>query len=305
MHGHPDMKPLRTAIPYIRAYEGRVFVIKLSGRLCDPGPALDHVAEQIALLSTVGIKLVVVHGGGDQLTAAGKRMGLEAKIVGGRRVTDEGTLELAKMTFAGTINTNIVAALRKCDVPAVGLTGADGGTITVVKRPVQKITDPESGQAREIDFGYVGDISATRMELLETLLAKRFVPVMASLAADARGVVYNVNADTIAARIAVDLSAVKYILLTSVDGILLRQGDPKSLQSYLDEVQLDELVKNGVVTGGMLPKAAACAAALKGGVPRVHIINGLVGDNVLAEVFTNEGCGTLVVAKREAASGPE
>lgn len=295
---HPSMQALRTAIPYIRAFEGRTFVVKLGGKLCDPGTALENLAEQVALLSTVGIRIVLVHGGGEQLSEAEKRMGVEPRFVAGRRITDARTLELAKMVFAGTISTNLVAALRKYDASAIGLTGVDGDLITATRRPPRVVDDPETGERREVDFGNVGDIVSVRAAVLEHLLSNRFVPVVASLAADEQGNVFNVNADTIAARIAVELKAIKYILLTTVDGVMLDIEDHASLQSHLDLEDIDVLVQRGVIRGGMLPKLAACAEALRGGVPRVHVVNGLTADALLAEVFTNEGCGTLIVPKR-------
>ncbi|MFO0839275.1 MAG: acetylglutamate kinase [Phycisphaerae bacterium] len=299
MHGHSDMKALRTAIPYIRAYAGHTFVIKLGGGLCEPGPVLDNVIEQIALLSTLGIRIVVVHGGGEQLSALESRLGHQPRIVAGRRVTDDQTLELAKMTFAGTINTNLIAAFRKFDVPAVGLTGVDGRLITAARRPPQQVHDPSTGDTLTVDYGNVGDLTDVTPAILEQLLAQRNLPVIASLAADGAGHVYNVNADTIASRVAIALRAVKYFLLTAVDGVLLNLNDPNSLQTYLDVEQLDGLEQRGVISGGMLPKLAACKVALRGGVPRVHIVNGTVHDALLTEVFTNEGSGTLLVLKRE------
>ncbi len=299
MHVQGDMKALRTAIPYIRAYEGSTFVIKLGGALCEPGPLLDNVVEQLALLATLGIRLVLVHGGGTQLSALSERMGITPQIVAGRRVTDDQVIELAKMTFAGTINTNLVAAFRRFDVLAVGLTGVDAKLVTVVRRPPQQVHDPVSGDSQTVDYGHVGDVRETCTRLIEHLLTQRFVPVVASLAADAAGRVHNVNADTIAARLAVELRAAKYFLLTTVDGVLLDVNDPNSLQTYLDVEQVDQLAARGVVAGGMLPKLAACQAALRGGVPRVHIVNGAVRDALLTEVFTNEGSGTLLVLKRE------
>lgn len=295
----PDIRALRTAIPYIRAYEGRVFVVKLGGRLCDPGPTLDNLVEQLSLLATLGIRVVVVHGGGEQVNQLCEKMGIEPRFVAGRRVTDAATLELAKMTFAGVINTNLVAAFRALDVPAIGLTGADGALVTVVRRPIRPVADPVTGEKQDVDFGFVGNITESKPAVLEHLLANRYVPVIASLAADTAGQIYNVNADTVAARIAVDLQAVKYILLTNVDGVMRKVDDPDTLEPYLDLVELEELTRTGVISGGMLPKLAACGDALRGGVPRVHIINGTVPDTILGEVFTNEGTGTLLVSKRE------
>lgn len=298
-HSQMATRALRTAIPYIRAYEGAVFVIKLGGRLCDPGPTVEHVVEQLALLATLGIRIVVVHGGGEQVNALCERMGIVPQFVAGRRITDDATLELAKMAFAGTINTDLVAAFRKFDVPAVGITGVDARLITVIRRPVRPVTDPATGQTQNVDFGRVGNIVGSRMEVLEHLLDKRYVPVVGSLAADSQGVIYNVNADTVAAHIAIGLRAVKYVLLTTVDGVMRDVADPETLQPYLDIDDVEGLTKQGVISGGMLPKIAACVDALKGGVPRVHVVNGTRTDSLLAEIFTNEGSGTLIVLKRE------
>jgi acetylglutamate kinase len=300
MHLQANLKALRTAIPYIRAYKGRVFVVKLGGAVCEPGKLLDGIVDQLTLLYQLGIKLVVVHGGGQQASALGQRLGHEPNLVAGRRITDDATLETVKMALAGTVNTNLLAAFRKTDVPAVGLSGVDGRLLAARKRPVQSVSDPATGQTREIDFGHVGDIVDVRADVLKHLLAGEYVPVICSLAADAGGRIYNVNADTVASRIAVALEAAKYFLVSSVDGVMRDPADPASLQSYLDLEQLDELLESGVISGGMLPKLAACRDALYGGVPRVHIISGLAPDTLLGEVFTNEGCGTLIVAQRGA-----
>jgi acetylglutamate kinase len=298
MHLQTNLKALRTAVPYLRAYRGRVFVVKLSGAVCEPGRFLDNVVEQLALLYQLGIKVVVVHGGGEQANALSQRLGIKSEVFVGRRITDTATLEVVKMAFAGTVNTNLVAAFRKADVPAVGLSGIDGGLLTAMKRPVQSVCDPATGETREIDFGHVGDIVSVAAHLLKHLLSGGYVPVICSLAADAAGGILNVNADTVAARIAWALQAAKYFLITNVDGVLRDPRDPATLQSYLDLDQLDELIHSGAISGGMLPKLAACADALRGGVGRVHIINGTVPDTLLGEVFTNEGCGTLLVEKR-------
>ncbi|MFH1746738.1 MAG: acetylglutamate kinase [Planctomycetota bacterium] len=299
MHVQGNLRALRVAVPYIRAYKGRVFVVKLGGQLCEPGRVMDNLVDQLALLYQVGIRVVVVHGGGPQASALGARLGATPDIFAGRRITNTETLEVTKMAFAGTVNTNLVAAFRRIDVPAIGMSGVDAGLVTVRKRPPQRMTDPSSGETREIDFGHVGDVTEIRVDGLCHLLDGDFVPVICSLAADTVGNVMNVNADTVAARIAVALGAAKYFLVTNVDGVLRDPRDPATLQSYLDLEQLDELIRTGVIGGGMLPKLAACTAALRGGVSRVHIINGTVTDTLLGEVFTNEGCGTLLVEKRE------
>lgn len=295
-----DLTALRTAIPYIRTYKGSVFVVKIGGKLCRPGRALDHLIEQLSFLYQLGIRIVVVHGGGPQADALGERLGVKRDVFAGRRVTDDATLEVVKMAFAGTANTDLVAAFRKHAVPAIGLSGVDGELLNARRRPPTEITDPSTRTTRTVDFGHVGDILDVNANIVRHLLAAQTVPVICSLAADDQGHVLNVNADTVAAHIALALEAQKYFLLTDVDGVMRDRADQTSLVSYLDLAELEQLVASGAVSGGMLPKLAACQQVLKGGVPKVHIINGTGQDALLAEVFTNEGCGTLLVAHREA-----
>lgn len=304
MHLASNLQSLRTAIPYIRAYKGRTFVIKLGGELCRPGPALRNLSEQIALLHQLGIRIVVVHGGGPQASELSRRLGHEPRIVAGRRVTDADTLEVAKMAFAGTINTDVVAALCAAGAPAVGLSGVDGGMIQVRRRPVSEVFDPQTQRVQVVDFGFVGDVTAVDVRPARAMLEADYLPVVCCLAADAGGQVYNVNADTVAAHLAVETGAAKYFLLTQVDGVLRDVSDASTMLSYMDVAELDELVASGAVGGGMLPKLAACKDVLQRGVPRVHIVNGIKPDTLLAEVFTNEGCGTLIVALRESTGSP-
>ena len=262
------LKALRTAVPYIRAYKGRVFVIKLGGGLCQPGPTLANLADQIAVLHQLGIKIVLVHGGGQQATALSRRLGITPEIVAGRRITDGDTLEVAKMTFAGTVNADLLAAFRAAKTPAIGLSGIDADLVTVHRRPVQTITDPSTGQTQEVDFGFVGDVDHVNVKPLEHLLAGDYVPVVCSLAADSSGQIYNVNADTLAACIAVEIRAAKYFSVTTIDGVLDDVNNPHSLHSYLDVEEVESLVRSGRLSGGMLPKLAACLDALRGGVAR-------------------------------------
>jgi acetylglutamate kinase len=196
------------------------------------------------------------------------------------------------------VNTDLVAAFRAAHVPALGLSGIDGELISARRRPPQNITD-DSGQQRLVDFGHVGDIEAVNVNVLKTALDGGYVPVVCSLASDEGGQVLNINADTIAARVAIAIGAAKYFLVTTVDGVMGDIHDARTLHSYLDLDELTALIERGVVSGGMLPKLAACREALLGGVSRVHIVNGLTGDTLLSEVFTNEGCGTLIVQQRK------
>ncbi len=303
MHVQTHLKSLRTAIPYIRAYKGRIFVIKLSGRLCEPGPRLDNIADQISLLHQLRIRVLVVHGGGEQVDALSQRLGLRPRRFAGRRITGDEDLEAVQMALAGTVNTNLVAALRRAGVSAAGLTGVDAELLLARRRPTQECTDPGTGETRRVDFGHVGDLIDVCPRVLLRLLDDEVVPVVCPLAADASGDVLNVNADTAAARIAAAVQADKYFLLSNVDGVMRDVGDAATLVSLMDLRELEELVASGAITGGMLPKLASCEAALLGGVPKVHVINGCSPDTLLAEVFTNEGCGTLIVERKGAHSG--
>ncbi len=295
----PNLAALRTAVPYIRAFKGKTFVVKLGGELCRPDETLAAIADQISVLHQLGMRLVIVHGGGPQADALAQRLDVPQRRVAGRRVTDAATLEVVKMAFGGQANTDLVAALSAAHVPAVGLTGIDGGCVRVVKRPPRRVESNPGGEPVTVDYGYVGDVTSVRTGLLDGLLEQGWVPVVAPLAADQAGQVYNVNADTLAAELAIALGALKYILLTDVDGVLTDAGDPGTLQSYLDIAALHELIERRCVRGGMLPKLAACERALRGGVKQVHIVNGTVPDTLLVEIFTNEGCGTLIVENKQ------
>lgn len=299
---HTDLQSLRVAIPYIRRYKSHSFVVKLSGGLCRPGAVLDHVVEQVALLHQLGIHVVLVHGGGEQADELARRLDLPIQRVAGRRVTDRGMLEVAKMSFAGAVNTDLVAACAKAGVPAIGISGVDAQVIIAARRP--PVAVEEEGVRREVDYGLVGDVQEVRIAPLTALLRSGFVPVIASLAADTAGQVLNVNADTIAARLAAALGAAKLFLLTNVDGVFRDVRDPTTLCSLLDLAQLDELERSGAIAGGMLPKLAAVRQALRDGVPRVHVINGAEPDTLLAEVFTNEGRGTLLVRAQAEPEAP-
>ncbi|MCP4592802.1 MAG: acetylglutamate kinase [bacterium] len=294
MHVRRNLQALRVAVPYIRAYKNRVFVVKLGGQLCQPGRTLDNLVDQLGLLYQLGIKLIVVHGGATQANALSARLGLTPSLVAGRRITDAATLEVVKMAFAGTVNTDLLAAFRRVEVPAIGLCGVDAGLVSAKRRPPTRMTDPSGGE-QEIDFGHVGDVVRINAEVIHRLLNDALIPVLCPLAADDQGNILNVNADTVAAHIAVATGAAKYFLVTNVDGVMRAGDDPSTLISQLELQQLDELIESGVVSGGMLPKLAACVHALEGGVPRVHIVNGQTPDTLLGEVFTNEGCGTLLV----------
>lgn len=285
---------LREALPYIQRFKNKTFVVKLSGKVTEDQEQLNSLAEEITLCNQVGIHVAVIHGGGKQLTAIAERLGITQRIVNGRRVTDAETLEVAKMVFAGQINTDILSALRRAGAETVGLSGLDGNTIHARRRDIQNVLNQETGEVEEVDFGHVGDIVEINARLIRLLLDNGYVPVIASLGADEQGNVFNINADTIAAEIAVHLQAEKLVLLTDVDGVLLDRNDPQSRISRLNIEEAEGLVQNRVVSAGMLPKISAITRLIQRGVRSAHIINGAKRNALLYEVFTDEGAGTMI-----------
>ena len=281
---------LRAAVPYLRLFQGKTFIIKAGGEVVADRERTAALMEQVGILHRLGIRVVVVHGGGGQATELAGRLGLETRFVEGRRVTDAPTREVATMILNGSVNTAIVAVCRRLRVPALGISGVDAGLVHATRRPPVEV----EGEG-EVDFGYVGDVESVEAGVLERILEDRFVPVVSPLSADEDGEVLNVNADVIAARLAIDLKAEKLILLTGAPGILEDSSDPSSLVSYTDLKGLDALRRAGALKSGMLPKVTSIRDALAGGVARVHVISHRVRDSLLLEVFTNEGSGTLVV----------
>jgi acetylglutamate kinase len=292
---------LKGALRYVRAYRDQVFVVKLGGDVLNEPETLDGVAGQLALLSSLGIRIVVVHGGGPQATALSRRLGLEPRLVAGRRITDDGALEVAKMVYAGQINVNLLAALRDHRVQAVGLSGVDAELITAHRRPPVSVVD-DAGATVRVDYGHVGDIDRVDPRVLVTLMEARMVPVVASLAGGEGDEVFNVNGDTVAEALAVALRAEKLIFLTGAPGVLRDRNDPSTLVTFADPDDLAGLMANGVLSGGMRPKVEACIRAATGGVERTHIIDGRAPDALLLEVFTGAGCGTMIVGRKEKAT---
>jgi len=287
---------LREALPYIQRFKGKTFVVKLSGKATEDHQNLISLAEELALMHQVGIRICVVHGGGKQLTELALKMGVEQTIIDGRRVTDDATLEMAKMIFAGKINTDILSALRHRRVEAVGLSGVDGNIVHAERRPPKQILNRETGEHEHVDFGHVGDVVEINTRLLAVLLDHGYLPVISSLGADAEGTVFNINADTIASEIAVRLQAEKLILLSDVDGIFLRAGEPETKLSRLTAAEAEALITDGSATGGMIPKLQSITELLSRGVHSAHIINGTARNALLSEIFTDKGTGTMIVS---------
>ena len=282
---------LRNASPYIRLYKGKVFVVKAGGAVFGDEAMTRALIEQIAILHYLGVRVVMVHVGGPQLTELTEALGVATRMVQGRRVTDEKSIDATSMVLNGLINTRILAICRDLEIDAVGLSGVDAGLIRAHKRaPVQL-----NGEPGPVDFGFVGDIDRVDVNVIRKHLDNGLMPVISPLSADNRGTLLNINADTVAAAIGAALSAEKLILCTGAPGILERASDPSSVISYTDLAGLARLRAAGALLDGMLPKAKAIEDALRGGVRRVHVISYSAQDSILAEVFTNEGTGTLIV----------
>lgn len=285
------VRALRHAAPYMRLYKRKVFVLKIGGEMFAEPEMSRSLLEQVGLLQQMGIRIVLVHGGGPQSTELAKSLGLDPQFVAGRRVTDENSLQVAAMVLNGEINTKILAVCRELDIPAVGMSGVDAGLIRAHKRPPVDV----EGNETPVDYGFVGDIEGVDADVILRQLENGYMPVVSPLSADTTGTLLNINADTVAAAIASSLGAEKLILCTNAPGILENVDDQNSLISYVDTAGLKRLKAEGKLQGGMLPKVAAIEAALAGGVPRVNVISHQVPDSLLLEVFTNEGTGTLVV----------
>jgi acetylglutamate kinase len=293
---------LMSAAPYIRMYKNKVFVIKAGGEVFSDEISTRALIQQVAILHQVGIKTVLVHGGGPQLDSMQKTLGIETKMVNGRRVTDQKSIDVTSMVLNGLINTRILAICRELGIEAIGLSGVDAGLVRAHRRAPVPVSE---GSSETIDFGFVGDIDSVNAGVLEKLLENGLMPVVSPLSADSHGVLLNINADTVAAAIGGALSAEKLVLCTGAPGILENVDDPSTVISYTDIKGLKRLRDEGSLKDGMLPKATAIESAIRGGVRRVHVITYKSSDSLLAEIFTNEGTGTLVVADLKVLSPAE
>jgi acetylglutamate kinase len=281
---------LKHAAPYIRLFKGKVFVLKAGGEIFADQIQTRALMEQVGILHQVGIRVVLIHGGGPQSTKLAAALGVDTTFIDGRRVTDGETLDVATMVLNGQINTRILAMCRDLQIPAVGISGVDAGLIRAHRRPPVERAGEDT-----IDYGFVGDIDAVDADIVRKQLDNGLMPVISPISCDESGTILNINADTVAAAIAAELDAEKLILATGAPGILEDVSDPQTLISYIDRAALDKLKDAGKLADGMLPKAAAIDAALANGVNRVHVISYKLADSLLLEVFTNEGTGTLVV----------
>lgn len=273
------------ALPYFRHWVGKTVVVKYGGNAMLNEELKRYVMEDIVLLNTIGIKVVLVHGGGPEINAMLEKIGKESKFINGLRYTDEETMEIVQMVLAGKLNKGIVGMLVQQGGKAVGLSGTDGGLIRAKKL-----------EKDGVDLGFVGEVTKVNPEIIQSLLKEGAIPVVSTIALseNEENVRYNINADTAAAKIAIALGAEKFVQLTNVPGVLKDVNDPASLIQRIHIDDLDKYFKDGTISGGMIPKIECCMLARNGGVPRTHIIDGRVPHSLLIEMFSDRGIGTMI-----------
>jgi len=283
-------KILSEALPYIRRFSGKTFVIKYGGHAMVNQALKESFAGDVALLKFVGINPVIVHGGGPQIGENLKKMGIKSEFKNGLRVTDDQTMEVVEMVLAGKVNKEIVTHVNSMGGRAVGLSGIDGRMILAEKQYLE-MDQGEELPPEIIDIGRVGKVVAINPEVIEALMREKFIPIIAPVGVGEQGEAYNINADTVAAEVAIALKAEKLILLTDIDGVKGKTGE---LIPSLQRDEADALIKSGVIIGGMLPKVKSCLRALEMGVGKAHIIDGRKDHALLLEIFTDSGVGTVM-----------
>lgn len=281
------------ALPYIQEFYGTTVVIKYGGNAMINDELKEKVMQDVALMKYVGIKPVIVHGGGPEITEFLKKVGKESSFVSGLRVTDEETVEIAEMVLDGKINSEIVNLLNHRGVRAVGLSGKDARLLSATKKLA---TVYDGDERKKIDIGYVGKVANVDVAILQDLLKNDYIPVIAPIGVGENGESYNINADYVAAAIAGALQAEKLLLLTDVEGIYRDFADKSTFVSTLTVAEAREFIKNGVIAGGMIPKVEACLRALDAGAKKTHIIDGRLAHSIILEIFTSAGIGTQVVS---------
>ena len=272
---------LNDALPYIRKYHDKVVVIKYGGNAMTSEELKNAVMSDIVLLSLVGIKTVLVHGGGPEISEMLKKVGIASRFVNGLRYTDADTAEIVRMVLAGKINKSLVSLLERHGGQAIGLCGSDGGMIGVKKLEAEE------------DLGFVGEITSVNVQPITDALDKGYIPVIATVATDKEGQAYNINADTAAARIAAALKAENLILMTDIRGLLRDKDDESTLIPEVQVSEVPSLVRQGIISGGMIPKIECCVEAVRRGVSKTFIIDGRIKHSILIEILSNEGIGTL------------
>jgi acetylglutamate kinase len=287
-----DISLLKQSLPYIQRFKGTTFVVKLGGEAMRDAETLETLIEDISLLHLVGIRVVIVHGGGRHVTEMAASLGIESKFVGGRRITDDKALDVLKMVLSGKISIEILSLLKKNSVQAMGVSGVAAGVIEARKRPPVKVS---GGGDELVDFGQVGDIQRIDTELLRLLLDQGYVPVLSPLGADVEGNVLNINADTVASHIASEMHAEKLLYMTGTPGVMADINDPTSLISRLTADEARQAIQEGIIKGGMIPKVEESLRSIARGTNQVHILSAIEPHQMLLEVFTKSGAGTMIV----------
>lgn len=276
-------KILIEALPYIKNFSGKIFVIKYGGSAMKKETIKAAVMQDIALLKLVGIYPVIIHGGGSEINEMMEKVGIEPKFVNGLRITDKETMEIVEMVLSGKVNKGIVNEIQKHNIKAIGISGKDGNTLIAEKKVMENY-----------DLGYVGEIKKVNSEILWNLIENDIIPVLSPVGKDEAGdISFNINADNVAAAVAIALHAEKLVYMTDVEGVLGDVNDNASLISLIKLNEIPSYIENGIISGGMIPKVECCMHAVKNGVKRVHILDGRIEHSLLLEIFTEKGIGTM------------
>ncbi|MBZ9570716.1 acetylglutamate kinase [Methanobrevibacter sp. TMH8] len=282
------------ALPYIKKFHHKKIMIKYGGHAMIDEEAMNSTARDTVLLKYVGMEPIVVHGGGPEITRSMNKMGKEPKFIKGLRVTDEETMDIVTMVLVGKISTDIVSKIGFHGGKATGVSGKDSQLIVASKKAPHTIKDEETGEEHIVDLGLVGQIDSLNTEIVQMFTENDYIPVISPIGVDDNGDTLNLNADTVAGEVAAKLDSEKLIILTDVPGVLKDPNDPSSLIKKIKIDEVEELIKNGTISGGMIPKIETCVKAIEGGVKSVHIIDGRVKHSLLLEIFTTSGIGTMI-----------
>ena len=289
-----DVNILVEALPYIKKFYGKKILIKYGGHAMVNKEAMASTARDTVLLKYVGMEPIVVHGGGPEISRSMEKLGKEANFVNGLRVTDDETMEIIKMVLVGKISTNIVSQINLHGGKGIGISGKDSELIRAKKRPLQVFTDSDTGESQKVDLGLVGEVVSVNHGILDMFTENDYIPVIAPIGMADNGSTLNINADTAAGEIGQSVKAEKLIILTDVPGVLRDPDDPSTLIQRIRVDEVPQLIEDGIISGGMIPKIETCVDAVKGGVKSAHILDGRVPHTILLEIFTKEGIGTMV-----------
>ncbi|WGI17388.1 acetylglutamate kinase [Methanonatronarchaeum sp. AMET-Sl] len=280
------------ALPYIRNLHGSKIVVKCGGHAIVNEESMENIIKDIVLLRYIGVETILVHGGGPEISRVMNELGIKPQIVDGLRVTDERTMEVVRMVLIGNVGTELVSKIGSYGGKGIGLSGKDGRLFTAKKKGKKKVVVEDV--EKEIDLGYVGEIESVDPEMIDVVSSKGYIPVISPIAVDEEGRSLNVNADTVAGEIAISIGAKKLMMMTNVDGVMRDPEDKETIFSKMTPEYAEDLKKEGVIEGGMIPKVDSCVRAVEGGVEKTHIINGEKPHSLLLELFTDEGVGTMI-----------